>query len=432
MSHFLLAARGGAVFSRFTSQFKKRFQRSRMWCPRSVMLWLLVLTMPNRKNTYRPALRKVGALGRRYFGWAKAPSLASIAEARKKLSVSTCRELLHTVAAQVDDCCGPRQLFQGRRLIAFDGTRLITQHGKDTTSKLLRYPRGNGSLTHYPQALMVMAVDIERRLPLDWVVTGKGMGETKALELLLDTIAIQPGDIAVFGRGYTSKKLYAALRKRGIDVVIRMKTEGKTCWKELREFTKQKKKNGVVSMTFVKEKGKEQQEPMRARFVERNKKPGPAKKGQKKERMVLLTSLEEVDGFDRPALLKMYQARWGVETLFRELKSFLDVEPFHGKTVQSCEQEIAASLIWMALAAHLQAEAESRMQNRRVLRSDCLRYAADRVDALLRNGSPPGNFEDDIEALIQLSSYAGSTKTRSFPRECKMPYGRSVSRGRAK
>ena len=51
---------------------------------------------------------------------------------------------------------------------------------------------------------MVMAVDIERRLPLDWGVTGKGMGETKALKLLLNTIAIQPGDSAVFDRGYSS------------------------------------------------------------------------------------------------------------------------------------------------------------------------------------------------------------------------------------
>ena len=53
---------------------------------------------------------------------------------------------------------------------------------------------------------MVMAVDIERRLPLDWVVTGKGMGETKAREWLLDTIAIQPGDMAVLDRGYTEKR----------------------------------------------------------------------------------------------------------------------------------------------------------------------------------------------------------------------------------
>ena len=114
-----------------------------------------------------------------------------------------------------------------------------------------------------------------------------------------------------------------------------------------------KQENGIVHLTFAKEKGQEKQEPLRARCVERNTKPGPAKKGQKKERMVLLTSLEEEDGCDRPTLLKMYQARWGVETLFRERKSFLDVEPFHGKTVQSCEQDIAASLIWRALATHL-------------------------------------------------------------------------------
>ena len=137
--------------------------------------------------------------------------------------------------------------------------------------------------------------------------------------------------------------------------------------------------------------------------------------------MVLLTSLEEEDGFDRPTLLKMYQARWGVETLFRERKSFLDVEPFHGKTVQSCEQDIAASLIWMALATHLQAEAESRMENRRVLRSDCLRYAADRVDGLLTGGSPTGGFEADIQALIQLFRMLNLRRHAHFQGHVKCP-----------
>ena len=63
---------------------------------------------------------------------------------------------------------------------------------------------------------------------------------------------------------------------------------------------------------------------------------------------------KEDDGFDRRAVLKMYPARWGVEALFRELKSLLDVEPPHGHTVTFCEQEIAGSLIWMALAAYLE------------------------------------------------------------------------------
>ena len=61
-----------------------------------------------------------------------------------------------------------------------------------------------------------------------------------------------------------------------------MQTEEKTCWKELQEFTKQTKKNGVITITFAKEQGKEQQEPLRARCVERNKNQDQEKKANRK------------------------------------------------------------------------------------------------------------------------------------------------------
>lgn len=429
MSYFLRFRGATHQFLNLTEGLSARFTRIRMWCPRSVMVWLLILTMPNRKNTYRSSLRTLGIVGRRAFGWDRPPSLASIATARRKLSPAMCRSMLHSVGARASKLMGPCCRYKGRRLIAFDGTRLITQSSPDTTAKLERYPRPDGSLTHNPQALMVMALDVDRRIPLDWVIAKKGTGEIAALNTLLDRLDVGPGDIAVLDRGYASKKLFAALVDRGVDVVIRMKT-GQSGWKEVTEFVKGRKKTADIHVSFRKTQGGGV--PLRARLVERNRKPGPAKKGARKERMVILTTLRDEDGFDRKEIVSMYQARWGIELLFRELKSFFDIEPFHGKTVDSCEQEIAAALIWMALASYLQRLAESGLQDgRRVYRSDCLRYAADTVQGLLNGHDIENRVQRDIEALRRWSSYK-PRPGRSAPRECKMPFGRSIQRGRVK
>lgn len=429
MSNFLRFRGATHHFLNLTQGLADRFTRSRKWCPRSVMLWLLILCMPNRKNGYRASLRSMAIVGSRAFGWSRAPSLASIAAARKKLSPAMCRAMLESVTARATTLMGDDSRYPGRRLIAFDGTRLITKNSPDTAAKLERYQRSDGSFTHNPQALMVMALDVDRRLPLDWEIAKKGTGETAALAALLDRLAIGPGDIAILDRGYTSKKLFAALVERGVDVVIRMRT-GQSGWKEVTEFVNSRQKNANITVSFRKTQGGGV--PLRARLVERNQKPGPARKGTKKERMVVLTTLRDEDGFDRKEILSIYQARWGIESLFRELKSFFNIEPFHGTTVDLCEQEIAAALIWMALASYMQRLAEQGLQDgRRVYRSDCLRYAADLLNLLLDGHDIEARMRADVEALQRWSSYK-PRPGRSAPRECKMPFGRSIQRGRAK
>jgi hypothetical protein len=162
--------------------------------------------------------------------------------------------------------------------------------------------------------------------------------------------------------------------------------------------------------------------------VERDRKRGRPRKGSKPERMVILTTLSAEEGFDRASLIKLYAARWGIECLFGELKSFMDVESFHSGFVDGCEQEIAASMIWMALGSFLQAEAERTLDGKRVVRADCLRAAADLLAEALKGRSVTAQMAEDIDALRR---FAYEPKPdRHYPRECKRPHGRSIQRGR--
>jgi hypothetical protein len=417
------------TFLSITKELPDQFQRKRMWGPRSIMIWLMLIRFPDRKTSYRRCLPILMAFAKRTFGWIKMPSLGSITPARKKMLPSECRSVLRMVVDRCEKSQGQvKHRYGKRRFIAFDGTRIITPRSHDTVVKLDRYKGSGGKKSHYPQGLMVAAVDVFRRLPLDWIFVGKGAGERTAMNGLLDTLKMTAGDVAIMDRGLPSRKLFGLLLERSVDIVARMTTSQANAWKEVAAFLRTKKKNGTITIQ-VGEVGAKRD--VIVRVVVRDRQRGRPRKGTKKESMVILTTLKVEDGFSREEIIKIYGARWGIETMFKELKSFMGIEPMHSENTQGCEQELCASLIWMALGTLIQVEAESGLADgRTVVRTDCLRAASDILGNLLEGRSIDYLWNISIEALRQFS-YAPKPG-RHAERKCKMPYGRSVKRTKIK
>lgn len=415
------------AFFKLTSGCAERFERTRIWSARSVLMWLMVLTMPDRKMCYRRSLRIVAYYGRKVFDWVKVPSLSSISEARKKVSIETCRALLHQLVERCESLMATSKTPWGnRRFIAFDGTRMVLPRSKDTAKKMARPKRPDGTSVHNPQGLMVMAADVFRRLPLDWSLTGKGVGERTSMQKLVDRLPFRKGDVAVMDRGFPSRHLFAALVEKGVDIIARMSASKATAWKELKPFLSSDAKTAQVTLTLPGAKGDIE---LQVRVVERDAKRGRPRKGTKKERMVIVSTLTSKDGFDRKDILKLYAARWGIESLFKEMKSFMQTENFHSTTAQGCEQELVSAMIWMALGSFLQAEAERTLNGRRVVRADCLRAATDLLFAMLSGQAIHEQIDDDIAAL-RMFAYTPQPN-RHYPRECKRPFGRTIQRGGA-
>lgn len=416
------------AFFNLTDGCADRFERTRVWSPRSVLMWLMVLTMPERKMSYRRSLLDVEEYGRKVFGWAKGPTVASISSARPKVSIETCREVLHQVVERCDAIMPVQKTPWGkRRFIAFDGTRVVLPRSQDTARKMARPKRPNGTKVHNPQGLMVMAADLFRRLPLDWSLTGKGIGERTSMQELVERVPFKPGDVAVMDRGFPSRHLFATLVEKGVDIIARMSASKAVAWKELQPFLASKAKSADITLTLP---GADKKSvTVHVKVVERDPQPGRPRKGTKKERMVIVSTLTEKDGFDRKALIKLYAARWGIESLFKEMKSFMLIEDFHSKTVHGCEQELVAAMIWMALASFLQREAERTLDGRRVVRTDCLRAASDLLVAILSGRPIQAKLDADIAGLRRYSYKP--QPDRHYPRECKRPFGRTIQRGGA-
>ena len=178
-----------AFFHHIIGELDDRFARTRRWGPRSLWVALLVLTRPGGCRTYRLMLATLAQETAGLLGWRHAPSPASLSQARGKLTVSACRNL---VSHLIDRLWGwQRACFRHhlpRRFVAIDGTRFICPRSRETLAKLDRPHATPWLLSHYPQALVVVAFDVVRRLPLSWVLLPKGRGERAAMEPLLETL----------------------------------------------------------------------------------------------------------------------------------------------------------------------------------------------------------------------------------------------------
>lgn len=393
-----------------------RFARARMWSPRSVFLAVLLLTRARRRTSYREMLSTFLTDTAAFLSWDHRPSLSSLSEARGKLDLDACRTILRQVSARLETMTPKRFRHpSGRRFIGMDGMRLIAPRSDDTRRRLNEAKYNSWFASHCPQALTVVAVDLMRRLPLDFVLLPKGRGERVGAQQLAGHF--RPGDVAVMDRGFPARWLLAEFLGRGVDVVVRMTAAKAGSWSEVIAFMKSGKTSAVVDIRI------DAKRTVPMRLIRRNFRRGRPRRGQTAETMVILTTLTEADGFDRDAVIKLYEARWGVETVFRDVKCEFGIERFHAKSVEGIQQEIAAVLTWIAFASAIQLIAESKLPDgRRVLRTLCFAEATKVMQAILAGNDLSSVL---ITALENVCLYHYAPKSgRSYPRERKSPIGR--------
>jgi hypothetical protein len=393
-----------------------RFTRTRMWSPRAVFIAVLLLTRARRRTSYREMMNTFLADTAAFLKWDHRPSLSSLSAARKKVDLDACRTILRHLAARLESMTPKRFRHpSGRRFIGIDGLRLIAPPSRDTWRLLNEAKYHPWFASHCPQALTVVAVDLLRRLPLDFVLLPKGRGERAGAQQLAEQF--HPGDVAVMDRGFPARWLLGEFLERGIDIVVRMTAATAGSWPEVTAFLSSGTLSATVDVRI------DRTRTVRMRLIRRNFRRGRPRRGQKAETMVILTTLTAEDGFDREAITKLYAARWGIETVFREMKCEFEIERFHAKSVTGIQQEIAAVLAWIGFASAIQLIAETKLpKGRRVLRTLCFAEATKVMQAILAGGDLSAVL---IEALENVCRYHYAPQSgRSYPRERKSPIGR--------
>lgn len=371
------------------------------------------------------------------LGWNKEPTIGSFSGARSTICVDECRlawqQSRDYVESRLPD--SQRRGLVGGRTVAIDGSWVVTPAQAGCSKRWQRNSatKKDGNLPN-PQALVITGWELASRLPVGFCVLDKGQGEREGAAQLFEEMA--PGDHVLMDRGFPSDYILGDLLDKGIDFTIRMQS-GKGEWEEVRSFMKTKEKDAICDVEVIGADGNKYTVPLR--FIRRSAKKGRPKKNQKREDMVLITSLKDSKVHSAEYLLNLYSRRWAVETAYKEMKVDFNIEEFHSSTPERIEQELYALLTWLTFSAFIEIKAEKALEDLRGPQShdDPERYQINRrllhnfVEWVIRDffagGEQWKKRRDSMEHRIGYLARVARKKrpNRSYPRTRKRPYGRA-------
>lgn len=365
-------------------------ERRRSWGDHQAMMAIFALCQPGRATSYESACADVFAwLGKR-LGLKTVPAKSGLNRARERVDDDGVKRLWRMAVDWSNARLAPvQELVPGWRMIAVDGMGMIMPRSASTSAAYgIRRTKSGEELSHYPEARLVSAWDVERRLPVAANVASvlaKGGERKQFLEILDETPA---NSVIISDSGFPSRESFAEVLDSGRHVVTRMvaSESGAGSWSEIRDFIASKKTSAVVEMTIGKGKTQRIQRMRLIRRVFRRGRPG---KGQTRQLMIIATSLDETQASD-DTIIKLYHKRWTIETIHDEMKNQSNIETWHSKTAKGIEQEIYCHLLWRLLIGHISSHIEAKIHQQnpeREVRTNSAnlgRHVVEIVDCLLQ------------------------------------------------
>ena len=293
-----------------------------------------IMTMVVSGQGYRSALSTVFENNVRDWSNSQSiPSSAALTQARAKLSEKMLRDLFRRLCAEVTHVKSRAQFRYRdfRRCVAVDGTKAALK----STPKL-KDAFGCPSGSHLaPQARLTVLWDLGGNVPVDWRFGAFDETETGHLDDMLGNL--DGSDLLIGDRLFTSRDMMARCIKRGIHFIFRAKIDGKRTTKELIPFRENELDDQVVELTGY--------PGVKVRLT-RAYLPDST-------HIVLISSLMAKDGHTREAIADLYQRRWGIETAYREAKTWTKLENLPGHSKEHVRQEIAALMIYWLMQGEL-------------------------------------------------------------------------------
>lgn len=274
---------------------------------------------------------------------------SAVTKARAKVPWTIFQDLLGD-AVNVAYQCWPndaKYLWHGMSVFAIDGSKYNLPASDELRAAFdphsgLEYS-GKG---HYPQCLVSTLYDVFRRLPIARYVGPRDSSERDAALKLLPFIP--PNNLCIFDRGFPS---YDFIRKfqENYSGYFLMRCSAKSTFPAVERFVNSNKKEDVIcikpthnSIQKVEKEDRKNLKPLKIRVIRLTSPDGNVS--------VLLTNLFKRKTFRFNELINLYFDRWNVETYYRDEKIVLDVDKFHGETVNSINQELFAAAIMSVIS----------------------------------------------------------------------------------
>lgn len=292
------------------------------------------------------------------------PEMASVSafvQQRSKIKFSAFKDIFRKFTNEMSI----EKLYEGYRLLAVDGSDLITPTNREDVESLFQVNNNSPYNLYHLNTLY----DLNSNVYLDAIVQKRREeNEHKALCDMVDRYSCDTPTIFIADRGYEAYNNLAHIQQIGQFFLIRIKD----CKSNgmLRGFDLPEDNEFDLSLDLF--LTRKQTNETKALFKNRNKykcMPGSStfdflpKKSRKHDKTtffnlkfrlvrfqiapdkyeVIITNLD-VDKFPPQKLKDLYARRWGIETSFRSLKYTVGLLHFHSKKSEHIIQEIFAKL----------------------------------------------------------------------------------------
>ena len=298
---------------------------------------------------------------------------SAFCEARKKLETSAFKAINQLVVDKVNEDQSLK-LWQGYRLYAVDGCRIRLPNDPIIIERFGCSHNGKAE-QDCPMGLASACYDVMNDVIIDAKLSHSYSSERDMALNHLRSVTVVSA-LFLYDRGYPAFWFIKAHQERQINYCMR------TPWNlfdETRDFTLSGKRQQIVWLTpkqAAKDLCREHQvseTPVKVRLVRVDLPDGVE---------ILITSVTDRKRIHHSEFKGLYHKRWGIEEIFKRLKSRLEMENFTGKSPLAVQQDFHAKVVACNLSALLSQAAQPLVD---LATKACKRrYAVNQTQALSR------------------------------------------------
>jgi putative transposase len=352
---------------------------------------------------------------------AVSPETTSYCQARLRLPEGVFWDLVRRTGRAVHEQADASWLFHARPVKPIDGSTVVMP---DTPANQKAYPqpRTQRPGLGFPIARILVVFSLAVGTVLEAAIgpyQGKQTSELALLRMVIDQF--RPGDIVLADRFFCSYWVIAALRARGVDVVVRLhqrRTADFRCGQRLGRddhavlWSKPKEVPGWMSRAeYDAMPGSLAIREIRVRIKEKTKRV---------RQLVIVTTLLDASMYTAKELGGLFRQRWHAELDLRSLKADMHMEMLRAKSPEMVRKEVAAHLLAYNLIRGIMAAAARRegIKPRRLSFKGSLHTVREFEAVHLYD---PERIERDLPRLVSLigKKRVGDRPDRYEPRAVK-------------
>lgn len=371
---------------RLAQQDEGPHSRKRLWDLRLVF-WTFLWQVAQAGASCREAIRQAQALCKNTGRGVPPAADNPYCRARGRLPLERLQEIHDGLCAEAQQAVSTKDLWCGHHVLVVDGS-CVTAPDTPANQKAFPQQKVQKPGCGFPIVRIVALLSLATGMLTTWAMGNWSQHEVALLQTLWDTL--RAGDVLLGDRGFCNWALLAQCLQRDAHAVLRVKGVRRRDFRQGKRISRHERlvqwpKPYLRATTLQAQTWTQLPEFLTLRLV-RCRLTIP---GFRTQKIILVTTLLDLEKYPPSALSELYFRRWAMELSLRNLKVTLQMDQLSCKNPKNLEREIRMHFLMHNLVRRLMLEAARRhnVSLQRVSFAGSLATARRYAEALLQTRS---------------------------------------------